>query len=444
MKKKCSKKVNIFKFYRAKLAEKIDRYPRYYNLYKAIKTFCSPVQPTKLDNYSSDLKALPSFRRSKFSEPRINLLVPTINQEMAFGGINTVLDFWREISSYYKNIRIISFGDYSSTTIVNYSNYEFLSLKEDSNSPKQIISLLKKYGDSLPIGPQDIFIATYWKTAYFAERLVLWQSQEFSQSVKLIIYLIQDYEAGFYSWSSQYVLAKITYECQNAIAIFNTKLLQDYFHLQNHQFKYEYSFEPTLNQVLYDNFVKLKNANKKKQILIYGRPSSARNAFSIIVDSLLIWQENFLDANNWEILSVGQDHPDIPLNDNLVIKSLGKLSLEDYACVLAESAIGISLMISPHPSYPPLEMAHYGMWVITNNFANKNLTSAHDNIISLPLDIMFPENIAQNLSLLCDRVKENPNNGWSGKSYLNNYLSTKSLFPFVREIVEIFGKNTPS
>ena len=39
----------------------------------------------------------------------------------------------------------------------------------------------------------------------------------------------------------------------------------------------------------------------------------------------------------------------------------------------ATSAIGISLMVSPHPSYPPLEMAHLGMLVLTNGFGAKDL-----------------------------------------------------------------------
>jgi hypothetical protein len=45
--------------------------------------------------------------------------------------------------------------------------------------------------------------------------------------------------------------------------------------------------------------------------------------------------------------------------------------------------VGLPLMPSPHPSYPPLEMAHFGVLTITNGYANKDLSSAHDNIISI-------------------------------------------------------------
>ena len=52
----------------------------------------------------------------------------------------------------------------------------------------------------------------------------------------------------------------------------------------------------------------------------------------------------------------------------------GKMSLDDYADILNRSAIGVSLMISPHPSYPPLEMANAGCLTITNGYEGKDMT----------------------------------------------------------------------
>ena len=59
------------------------------------------------------------------------------------------------------------------------------------------------------------------------------------------------------------------------------------------------------------------------------------------------------------------------LGDGLEMVSAGKLSLQAYGALLNQCAIGISLMLSPHPSYPPLEMAHSGILTITNSFAEK-------------------------------------------------------------------------
>ena len=53
------------------------------------------------------------------------------------------------------------------------------------------------------------------------------------------------------------------------------------------------------------------------------------------------------------------------------------LPIRRYAALLAQAHVGISLMASPHPSYPPLEMATCGAYTITNDFANKRLAKAH-------------------------------------------------------------------
>jgi hypothetical protein len=64
------------------------------------------------------------------------------------------------------------------------------------------------------------------------------------------------------------------------------------------------------------------------------------------------------------------------------MRSIGKVSYSDYANLLAEIDIGVSLMLSPHPSYPPLEMASVGAICVTNSYENKNLSEWHPNIIS--------------------------------------------------------------
>ena len=58
-------------------------------------------------------------------------------------------------------------------------------------------------------------------------------------------------------------------------------------------------------------------------------------------------------------------------------------------------------MVSPHPSYPPLEMSTFGVKTITNSFENKDLTYFNPNIISL--DNCTPNAIAKKLSEICDK-----------------------------------------
>lgn len=42
-------------------------------------------------------------------------------------------------------------------------------------------------------------------------------------------------------------------------------------------------------------------------------------------------------------------------------------------------------MVSPHPSYPPLEMANFGCITISNKYLNKDLRKRSNNILNLEL-----------------------------------------------------------
>ena len=58
------------------------------------------------------------------------------------------------------------------------------------------------------------------------------------------------------------------------------------------------------------------------------------------------------------------------------------MDAEKYWATLNQYDIGLSLMLSPHPSYPPLEMAASGLITVTNNFANKDLSILSDNFVT--------------------------------------------------------------
>lgn len=62
-------------------------------------------------------------------------------------------------------------------------------------------------------------------------------------------------------------------------------------------------------------------------------------------------------------------------------------------------------MLSPHPSYPPLDMATAGCVTITNNYADKDLTRRADNIISF--DPVTPERLADALDAAVMRAEFN-------------------------------------
>jgi len=375
-------------------------------------------------------------RPSDFQALRFNLLVPSINKEHLFGGISTALKFFERLVPANVEKRIIlTDAAPNDDDLKAFKEYKLITSEKDEANSATITPFNDRYQKTIPVRASDIFVATAWWTAYGAQRLVEWQSQFYNQEPKPILYFIQDFEPCFYPWSSQSVLAESTYKYKGPqIGIFNTSLLREYVLGLGYQFTETYSFEPRLNQVLLTHLKHADLRQKKKRILIYGRPSVARNAFTLIIEALRIWAWKSPSFREWEVLSIGEKHPEIDIGNGITVHSTGKMTLSDYAAQLSESSVGVSLMVSPHPSYPPLEMAHFGMMVITNRFGNKDLSEWHDNIISI--DELTPINIAEQLRELCETYEQNRFEGLNGQSRMDNYLLEGDLFPFVEELLK--------
>ena len=127
-----------------------------------------------------------------------------------------------------------------------------------------------------------------------------------------------------------------------------------------------------------------------------------------------------------------ESHPDIDLGGGAVLRSIGKLDLDGYAALLRRAAIGISLMVSPHPSYPPLEMATLGMLVLTNRFGAKDLSTWHSNIRTT--DDISAEGLATELAAMCLAFEKDPDLGAAGRPLRPEFLSETPAFPFASRL----------
>jgi hypothetical protein len=115
------------------------------------------------------------------------------------------------------------------------------------------------------------------------------------------------------------------------------------------------------------------------------------------MQALTLWQRTEpSEATRWQIVSAGEDYSAREVFEVKNLTVVGKLPLEDYAQLLGRASVGISLMLSPHPSYPPLEMAFAGLRTITNAFEGKDLSKRSGNIISVAC--VTPNTIAEALS----------------------------------------------
>jgi O-antigen biosynthesis protein len=368
------------------------------------------------------------------NQTRINLFVPALSEKHVFGGIATALRFFKELLGYFPQARIIV-TDETICEIKNaqfYSDWDLFYVGDEDKNPKfSIVVSGNRVGKKLFIRERDIFLTTSWWTYLAAYDALNFQKNNYEVKNNKIIYFVQDYEPGFYAWSSRYALAESTYKKPElTIPVFNTKLLYNFFENQGYQFKHSFYFNPLPNpelMTLRNNFTSVK---KEKQILIYGRPSVSRNLFELIVESLKYWVQSDPDSKNWKILSAGELHENIPLGPDVMLESVGKLTIEQYANVLSRSDIGLSLMLSPHPSYPPLEMSMFGMKVITNNYQNKQLENLVSGVFT-PSSLM-PQDIAKQIEQLTKNFGVNID-----EIYQNDIFSEDTVeFPFVSDVVK--------
>src|SRR5262249_17920914 len=134
-----------------------------------------------------------------------------------------------------------------------------------------------------------------------------------------------------------------------------------------------------------------------------------------------------------KFLAIGEGSPEkIPGSH---IERLGRLSLEQYGKLMSRSAVGLSLMVSPHPSYPPLEMAAAGMLVLANTHEDKDLSQLHDNVVSWR-SARISDAVDQ-LDALCRTFDQDNDVGWRGRRKVDWFFTpTDNLHEIARALAK--------
>jgi hypothetical protein len=90
-----------------------------------------------------------------------------------------------------------------------------------------------------------------------------------------------------------------------------------------------------------------------------------------------------LDAKDWEIIFLGTGLPDsITIDSHWEATVLQDIPYSQYTSLLESTDVILSLMLAPHPSYPPLEAAMAGAWVVTNSYQQRtDLDEYNDQIV---------------------------------------------------------------
>jgi O-antigen biosynthesis protein len=368
--------------------------------------------------------------RDDSSVPRLTLIIPTISPEKTFGGVTTGIDLFLEIGKKAGAQFRVLLDDYGTSADPGIIAERARRLGIDSHAIEVIPRTAAV--PQLPVRKNEVFFAYNCWNALNIRVLCRKQCDLFGVTPRPYLHFIQDYDPEFYPFSSTHMMAKLSYENRwPSIVIFNTGELHEYFRARGHSAQWEFVLEPRLSNALRP-FLEGTPPVKTKTLLVYGRESIPRNCFPAVTKGLKLWAARYPEYGEWQIVSAGQFHSPITIAPGRVMASVGKLSLERYGELLRSTAVGLSLMSSPHPSYPPLEMTHFGVRTVSNNYANKNLALSHENFV--PINDIAPETIADALAKACRAFEEDPLAGWTARSLRPSYLQT-GPYKFIDEVV---------
>lgn len=327
------------------------------------------------------------------SVKRLNLVTDTIDSHSLLGGVATALIVATEFANRYDyELRIITRNSDVSPT--NY--YKIIEISGISPACKvSFYSDFERHQKAvdykLEISKDDIFFATSW-----------WSAKAISETTirKRFFYIIQEVETFFYNFGGEHLLCSQMMQDDDIDYIVNSKYLYDYFRqYEKHIVEHGCYFEPAFPESLYKKNTFTPKA--KYKLFFYARPNNPRNLYSVGVYILnRAVERGILDTNEWEVYCVGQNAPVLEFSNGARSNNLGQLSWTEYAEFLTDIDLGLCLMYTPHPSYPPFDVACSGGVVLTNKMMNKVSFDYCKNVIMADLDEdSFMEAFAESIAL---------------------------------------------
>jgi len=339
------------------------------------------TQPVALWNVNALQKKLarPQFQVSRKSPGVVNVLLPTLDPLLMFGGYISCLHFIRRLQESGNCVRIL---------LCEAREFDrFAVLKKLSRAPDlqatvercdiQILSSEGEKKQETYISPSDCFVSYSAWCSHKAHHLAQAVGRRF-------MFFVQEFEPIFHPFDSTYALAASAYDLPHT-ALFNTDILKEYFKTNGIGVFARYNddelagsyavYKHALTPVSVPELAELQ-ARRKRRLLFYARPEdhARRNLFEIGVMGLQIAVATGVFEGEWEFVGIGslgyEGHLSLGHGRHLDCRST--LPQSDYAGALRGFDVGLSLMLAPHPSILPFEMASAGQIVVTNVFHNRS------------------------------------------------------------------------
>lgn len=326
----------------------------------------SSVSDAELD-VSTPASTMLEALTSNGSTPRVHLLLETFDPDNYFAGIKTAVEaagrLARQRGSGLSVHIVQDSGKGYDDTVTALTSVLRESALDDVTAALAVNVPTRREDPSY--SSSDLWVATYWTTAHALQALVA----AGQASADRVVYLIQDFEPGFYPWGSLYAKASATYSAGFRTLVNSTSLqrfLQDRSEAQA-----DVAFAPAVDPG------PLRAAAERwspapggvVRVLFYARPSKPRNMYPLGLAALRAWAAGLPSGLTAHVRLAGEEiEEELDLGSRVVVERLGKVDYQAYFDLLGDTDVGLALMLSPHPGHLALEMPLAGIPTVTNDF----------------------------------------------------------------------------
>lgn len=280
--------------------------------------------------------------------------------------------------------------------------------------------------DLVDVVPEDLWLTTSW-----------WTTASVRQSVdpNRVVYLLQEDERSFYPSGDQALRAWHEMTRHEGLTIVNSHRLFRFLvesgadNLEGSGMSFDGSFS---------TFADIQRIpHEGRRILaFYSRPNHPRNLWALGLDVLRkTFDEGVLDPKGWELHYMGAGTPLLNLSG---VPSVVHTTLpwSEYADLLGRIDVGLSLMSTPHTSYPPLDMLAAGGLVVTNSWPGKTELEQYGNrlVVAEPTT----DDLVEGLRLAAERSLQNEQPGPVPEVLSRTW--PEQLSQVVARLIEVHGR----
>lgn len=338
------------------------------------------VTPAALEHARfPNLRAIRTFSAPS-SERRVTMVTDSVGRSSLFGGVGTAVLLGAHLANRLDaQFRVVTRTERSSPSNIDQVLSAYgVSLRRE---PQFHLAHIDDPAAAVDVGDNELFLTTSWWTTAALLKGV---------SPSSIVYLLQEDERMFYAFGDDRLRCEALLSRRDLRFVVNSRLLLDHLvssglpHLQEQAI----AFEPAFPANVFHRRPRNEPAARKR-FFFYARPHNARNLFYLGVQTIeAAIRSGVLAPQEWEFVLIGRDVPNIDFGPDVKLTKIDRLDWSGYAEFCGGVDLALSLMYTPHPSYPPLDLAASGAVVVTTQFGNKqDLSHYSRNILAAPPDV---------------------------------------------------------